>query len=220
MRRGALTLLVVAAMGFASAATADDIVRPTWRGNPGSTMQTWEFDAEGQPIDFEGNTWHTYTEPTIDNNPFGTAVLRHYPGYGQPDWIAQWAGREGVLPLSGAVRIEIPNDPTPNPQKDVWLQITWLPQYPDADICAEVLDMDGFTVFPAEEIQTEPLANGWMHTTYNIRIEPNPQDEVVWIQCGVLIDEIVVDTLCFVPEPASLALLSFGGLAALLRRKR
>ena len=65
--------------------------------------------------------------------------------------------------------------------------------------------------------------SGWY--TYNgvNEIRPNPDGE--WLEFGMIhctnIEEIVVHTVCMVPEPATLGLLAAGGgLLALVRRKR
>ena len=50
-----------------------------------------------------------------------------------------------------------------------------------------------------------------------LNIEPNPAFEIVRIDGAVMVDEIVIDTIC-IPEPASLALLGLGGLALMRRR--
>jgi hypothetical protein len=60
--------------------------------------------------------------------------------------------------------------------------------------------------------------------TYNgvIEIRPNPKGE--WITWDLLpstnIEEIVIDTVCVVPEPMTLAVMALGGLALLRRRRR
>jgi hypothetical protein len=69
---------------------------------------------------------------------------------------------------------------------------------------------------------------GWRTDAYEFIIEPNPRWEKIGLkfrrmgvegpfEVGAYIDQVVIDTIC--PEPASLALLAFGGLA-LLRRRR
>jgi hypothetical protein len=63
---------------------ADDINPPAWRGQAGSTLQTWEFlDDNNTPA------------PDIDVNPFGTAEMEVYAGFGQ-HWYSGWGGRIGV----------------------------------------------------------------------------------------------------------------------------
>ena len=51
---------------------------------------------------------------------------------------------------------------------------------------------------------------------------PNPESETITIDVAwcTVIDQIVVDTECIVPEPATLSLLGLGGLAFVIRRRR
>ena len=59
----------------------------------------------------------------------------------------------------------------------------------------------------------------WVHSTYLIHLEPNPAWEIVKIDGTLVVDEIVIDTICF-PEPAAMGVLAVGGLALLRRRKQ
>jgi hypothetical protein len=62
-----------------------------------------------------------------------------------------------------------------------------------------------------------PAGANWWHSTYNLRIYPNPDFEILRIDGTVMVDQIVIDTIC-IPEPAALILLAFGGLLLLRRR--
>jgi hypothetical protein len=125
--------------------------------------------------------------------------------------------------------IWIPNQPPPLPFKDIWIQLTWAQQAPDAEPIVRETG-SGLPILATEvadvqlENHTEPVIPGtetfWHHTTYLIHLEPNPPWEVVRIDGAVMVDEIIVDTICYVPEPATLALLGTGVFALALRGRR
>ncbi|MCL5103731.1 MAG: PEP-CTERM sorting domain-containing protein [Armatimonadetes bacterium] len=195
--------LLSLAMLCVAPALADDINPPPWRGHPGSTLQIWEFSTPNpNPL------------PDLLNNPFGMPTAQVWPGVGQ-NWWDVWEGRQGVWPLSGAMEITIPNSPVPNPYKDIWIQLTWMPQVPSVfPILSEMLSGAA-----AQMVHEIPIAGGWLHSTFNIRIYPNPQQEIVRIDGAVMVDELVIDTIC-VPEPSSLLALSGSVLALVAWRRR
>lgn len=193
-----------------SAAQADDLFPPPWRGQAGTTFQEWTFpDANQTPA------------PDSVNNPYGMPTAQVWPGTGQW-WWSTWGGRPGVWPLSGAMEFTIPNQLVPNPYKDIWIQLTWAKQ--------AFMSMPTVSSLPAGTLELvrevplgptgEPPPAGaeWWHSTYKIRIYPNPAWEVVRIDGTIMVDQIVIDTIC-VPEPATMALLGLGSLV-LLRRRR
>jgi len=68
-------------------------------------------------------------------------------------------------------------------------------------------------------LEPPPADDFWYHTTFLIHLEPNPDFEIVKIDGAVMVDEIVIDTIC-IPEPSTVALLILGAGAFFLRRKR
>lgn len=211
MRRSCtwLVCLIVSCLSF-QAVVANDIVIPPWRGQPGTTFAEWTFsDSSPTPL------------PVLEDNPNGSSSTNVYPGVGQ-EWWDVWGGRQGVWPLSGTIEIEIPNYDVANPYKDIWIQLTWAPQAldtvpyvwekltgTDATVVGEImLDPTG---------EPPPADDNWYHTTYEIHLEPNPSVEIVRIDGAIMVDQIVIDTIC-APEPASLLVLAVGGL--MLRKKR
>jgi hypothetical protein len=208
MRRSA-TILIAAIVGMAcvSAAVADDINPPLWRGDEGSTYQRWEFGSPANPG----------AQPLeIVDNPYGDPELSVWPGLGQ-EWLADHQGRDGVWPLSGDMVIRIPNRPEPNLEKRIWIQLTWGPQTPVSEPGIDLVDPEAdVEAVLIEEIQVDSV---WTHSTYAIVLPFNPPEETLHIHNSILVDELVIDTIC-IPEPATMSLLAIGGLGVLLRRKR
>lgn len=199
-------------------ALGDDILPPEWRGQEGTTYQRWEFSSNDEtPI------------PDDVANTYGQPDLTVYPAH---PWNETWSNRDGVWPLSGAIAVDIPNQPVENPWKWVRVQLTWASEYPipaTPVVSLAARDLSGLEI-PAEDITLEDMQDTplpedtiyagqhWHHTTYDFRIEPNPAFETVYISGSVMVDELVIDTWC-VPEPMTLSLLGAGGLALLRRRQ-
>jgi hypothetical protein len=195
-----LSLLVISAL--ATSVLADDLNPPPWRGQPGTTFAEWEF-----------LTPNPNPPPDIYVNPFGAPEMSAIPGALQ-SWQAEWDGRMGVWPLSGTMMVGISNYPIANPFKDIWIQLTWEAQA----IGNRPTVWETITGAPATLLSETPIGGSWLLTTYLIHLIPNPQFEIVRIDGGIMVDELVIDTIC-VPEPGTTALFALGGLL-LLRRRR
>ncbi|MCL5103730.1 MAG: PEP-CTERM sorting domain-containing protein [Armatimonadetes bacterium] len=199
-----LTLLLMAVVFSAGYAWSDDLHPPPWRGQPGTTFAAWEF-----------LTPDPNALPDQMYNPNGVPAMQIWTGIEQ-HWFDQWEGRIGVWPLSGALEVLIPNYPPPNPYKDIWIQITWAPQVPDVTpfvkekISGTLAQLVSQTPFPGTP---------WVHSVYAIRLFPNPTHEIVRIDGGIMVDELVIDTIC-IPEPSSLLALSGSVLALVAWRRR
>jgi hypothetical protein len=128
--------------------------------------------------------------------------------------------RTGVWKSEDWFEITIQNFEQANPLKEIWIQLTYkAEEYPD--IYAEVPGVSG--PHWATLIDEEPISGSdYMHQTWQILIEPNPASEVIYIMPGTCVgwvDQVVIDTICTVPEPTTIFLLGFGGLL-LLRKRR
>ncbi len=209
-----LVILMVLLGGMFSVVHADDINPPTlWqRGEPGSTFQQWEFSSD-----------NLNPAPDFLDNPNGTPVLTIYPAHA---WEEEWGGHSGVWPLSGALQTEIPNNRIPNDYKLIQIQLTWSTEVPVPVSPVFIIESDPtgeVTILDAETIILGPTGvpgagPDWFHTTYLFEIVPNPNIETITISGTIMVDELVIDTIC-VPEPATLSLLGAGSLL-LIRRKR
>jgi hypothetical protein len=215
--------VVVLLTAFAATAVADDFGPPNWRGQPNTTWGRWEFDVEPGAPDAPpitgGLTWFQDYDAGVF--PFGDPVLRVEPGATQSWFPVDTRGgsqRVGIWPLSGFLEVELQNSPIARETKEIWIQLTWLPQTACSFPAVEIVDpATGVTV--TDFLFQEELDDGWFHTIYHLQLSPNPSQETVQIFGAVDVDELVIDTWC-VPEPATMAMLTAGGVVALLRRRK
>ncbi|MBN1795690.1 MAG: PEP-CTERM sorting domain-containing protein [Sedimentisphaerales bacterium] len=190
---------------------------PWWRGNEGTTFQEWSFSTPDDTPE---------PDPTVDN-PYGQPLLKvdYHP---DTPWINdEIPGALGVWALSGEIDIVIPNRPEPNPYKEIWITLRWkatideqggeLPYdqfLPDEPLIAitpfDYMDMS----LDYEEVD----AQLWHKSVYVATIWPNPPKEWITIKGNILVDSLLIETYC-VPEPATIAILTIGGLWAIRRRK-
>ncbi|MFP4053892.1 MAG: PEP-CTERM sorting domain-containing protein [Phycisphaerae bacterium] len=215
-----LSLLAVVTAVLVGSAAADDFMPPqdpaNWaRGDDGTTYQRWEFDANSQVQD---NGWWVY-DPNEMQNPYGDSRARFQPGIFQPRWIESDFGRNGLLALGGVVELDVPNRPELLPFKEIWLQLTWYAEIAQSDPIVSVVIDGQQTPCQGPVFEESADANGWMHSVYLMHIEPNPDFEIVRIEGNILLDEIVLDTIC-APEPATLGTLCVAGLWMVLRRRK
>jgi len=219
-------------------ASADDIYDDPWWGRPAdndeanadsTTYQEFLLSAEPDPR-YGGDFW--CTDPEVSINPRGLGRTQYFwEGEGEPPmiWHDTYQGRQGVLTSVESIDIFVPNFPAdPNRQKLIWLQITYyydgvVGAFPD-DAWASPNWPENTTTF-MERYDHPPVGfPGWWTDLIYIEMKENPWDE--WITVTFdgpgIVDQVVVDTICFVPEPSALALLGSGtlGLLALLRRKK
>jgi len=215
---------------FAGVAHADlpgfsgDLTPPDWYGDENTTLQAWAFGTDANPA-----------SPDIDENAYGSPIAQIIRPDCRTRWMPEDHGHEGVWRLGGggAMSLFVPNtDNTgPDTSKDIWVQILWSSFSIGYEPFLWVQTADNPPTY-AHEIQTTlfdgPDAGAevselqchrprnYYHTSYKISLEPNPVEEWIFIKSSdcsspVYIDEIIVDTRC-IPEPATTALLSIGGL--------
>jgi len=204
-------------------AVADDVQPPPWRGQWSTTSQIWEF-LTPNPGDPAGEGLRPDGPAPGGQPPLPSTMLWVTPGPGMEwmpeDLVTPESQRVGIWPLSGAIEVVVDNHEPPNELKWVWVQLTWRPQ-PTGGIP----EISGLQPSPirAEDmpkvVEEVTLPCGWVETTYEWFLRPNPPDE--WFTVGGMIDvdELVIDTWC-IPEPSTLAMLLGMSLLVFWRRRR
>ncbi|MBN1554903.1 MAG: PEP-CTERM sorting domain-containing protein [Phycisphaerae bacterium] len=233
MRRLSALLVLLMLGGVLSPAVAEDLFPPTlWdRYSPGTSFQQWEFSTGASQNVLPDFADFAFGQPTIQVYPVGS--WQEYWGVGAGE-------RHGVWPLSGVILADIPNSDNDEDPYKKWIQIqlTWAGEvkHPDAEPCVSVMatglveKVSETTVELLDPVTNNPLPTGvplageyWYHTTYLYKVTPNPTEETIMIGGSIMVDELVVDTICTeqeVPEPTTLGLLFVGGVGLLLRRFR
>ena len=225
MRKSLNALALAAVMSLIlSPVLADDIVPPWWRDKDPdhvanrSTFQQWEFGSDEQTTAAENG----YEDPPGTLGP-PTAVV-----YAGATWIDDDpdSSRQGIWSLTesttdGWIDLFILNY-SDGPEKKIWVQLTWKPLdfVPPAEPGQPLITGldDTFTSFDFDLVSERSLDEGWIHSTYLSVIQPNPLQEIVAISGDILVDEVVVDTIC--PEPATLALMALGFPLLMKSRRR
>jgi hypothetical protein len=199
-------LCVVLVLSTAAVAGAV-LAGPVWRGAEGSTFQEWTFDTGA-------------TGPMAPNAGFDNK-------YGPPQLMVDtpyaWSDDGGFWGL-GKLYIHIPNTGVIDGYKEIYIELTWKGAGNDDFIPNQTIicvltnpDFDFMEMFKKDQYQD--AASGWYHSTYVIDVYPNPIEEWITIEGDILVDAVIIDTIC-IPEPATLLLLGAGGLGFFTRRKR
>lgn len=214
MKRVLFSLLIaLCVLAVPALASADDIMPPAWRGLPGTTYTEWSSWMFDDASGFFAPDVATQSplEPYV-----GPSVIAPGPWAPTPD---------GILFLS-PFSILLSNFETPNPVKEIRLQVTYL----NIDSAPNVLGVYGSDPQMDWQISWfDYVSHGenWYTDVYDLTLWPNPSYEVIDVgnQFGpVLVSQVVVDTWCVggpaVPVPAAIWLLGSGLIGLLgLRRK-
>lgn len=210
--------VAVIAVGFSSAAMADDLQPPPYRGQPNSTLVHYIYDQiQGlQLIGFDqpGGGFPPYT-----GDPDGAGPIQ--PG-GAPQIILD----QPITPEGHIYEIYVPNVIDQLPFKMVDVQITY--QQPVENTWPSVVQIvggdpitdieqpqivDAFPFQPGGPTGPTYIYEHWMGVIY-----PNPDWEIIRIEMPGDPVQIVIDTIS-VPEPTTMALMGAGGLLAIRRRR-
>ena len=181
-------------------------------GTPTTTYQSWDFSTDANP-----------TPPDVDENPYGTAELTVAGGFFDntvwTDTLPGYPGHQGIWGYEDDISVFLPNNPTQNPYKEMWVQITYTASNaPNLYVLPEGNAADYVFMTLVENLDID---DGWFHATYHALVEPNPSFELNVIRpadCTLYVDDLIIETICDVPEPATLAILGLGAL--LIRAKR
>ena len=239
MRRMFVAGSVLALLLMALPAMADDVLPPDWRGQQNTITAGWDQFSPtgigpGQQI-IPGNMLDTEPQGAFDGLLIGGVA-----SWNSGCWVYQnYNGRQGVIEVNpgtglGPVSIGLVNFDFPNPEKKIRLQITfqgtgvmdfYVTSGPGS--LPDPVPFFPWTKYDAVVSESYDHGDGWQTSAYDIILPENPGWENIMLDWGYntgpqtwacWIDQIVIDTQC-VPEPASLCLLSLGGLALLIRRR-
>ena len=200
----------------AVAANAHDLQPPDYRGDPLSAYFHWlpaNPDVPGSGVlPFPEYWW-------VDDNDPDTFFLEHIV----PQLTTE-SGTNGQY-----LTLELPNFFDELPLKLMRVQLTWTGSSLTPPTIADILGFSGPTGVSSGQVDySSPISpytqpdGGYQY--HDLSIRPNPDWEMLTIHVpqGVVIDQIVVDTISTIPEPSSLVLVVLGaaaGFVALSRRR-
>ena len=198
-------------------AAAHDQFPPEWRGQWNTLFAHWyDFDdvVPGPPDQYFPDDW--YSIPG---------------GLDTPYLVTNGTISEGTVILDDqeSISLDLDNFDDLNPLKEGRLQITFLDDPAQASV--NPWDRLAVDIFPDPDTASASISqfdysedDDWITLAWDFAIVPNPLSEVILIQSQVdnlVIDQIVVDTICSaIPVPTGAWLLGSGiiGLVGLRRR--
>ncbi|MFC1677495.1 PEP-CTERM sorting domain-containing protein [Planctomycetota bacterium] len=198
-RRSTLTIVMVFSI---CVTTGISLALPWDVGDPGSTHQEWYFNTTDNP-----------SVPEVDLNPFGDSLtcILGLQDYSIPVWT------DGIWQADILnVEVYVPNGDIVDADGHLWIEVGF-----QGEITLNtVVPASGIAELISEEVTVginKTLISQWS-------VSPNPGYEVICYRiAGTVLDQagldyLIVDTISFLPEPATICLL---GLAAMfLLRKR
>jgi len=230
-------LLTVAMFVISGIVVADDLFPPDWRGDARTVTAEWDSWDSGASLPNPDQWSSGAGQLSTTESPYailasdGIDYLSTYEG--RSDVLHLYEFDEGFFPMLG---FRLPNFPDGD-SKTVRVQVTYWPDDGgnEAWLANDFLVLAGMdplnpeNTLPGYGINDDPIEatyideaenGGWVTETYEFTITPNPAWEEIWFgfeEYPAYVDQVVIDTIC-VPEPATLLLLSLGGLV--LRRRK
>jgi len=233
VRRSIFALCLVLAAGVAAPALGEHVTDPPWVTDP--TDPDWAGGTTtSESWGFTDGTYYPHFYPEEYDNPFGEPSIEVL---GEVSYVDPQSGQAtdphgnptGAIHVdgeSGTIKIKIANNPPNNPKKVIWLEVTSATAIPPGGITTspagtQLPGMPGGRQWAVPPNAPAPDGKCWYTYTYGFEIIPNPASETITIDAVpcTWIEEIVVHTICVVPEPVTIALLA-AGACVLLRRKR
>lgn len=221
MKKRAQLLLVAALLVVFSGTArvmADDLNPAPFRGEVGSTFIQWTYDDPLPSTEVEfpwdppdvssfvsgplpGNPNALMVDPEPgdwDGNNPGEFAMQVFAATG---WSDSFMGRDGVLTDFEFGSWDMRNFFDNQPQKDVWMQLTWKPMNPDLidplnnpSPIEFFFEVEGFGGRHDADIFNEEfrdpfaesilLPDGWIHSTFHFVLEPNPDVEFIGLFPG------------------------------------
>ncbi len=210
-RLAALTLVVA----FVIPAAADDLNPASWRGQDETVFAEWDFPTSGDinPSPYNG-------PGLVDTYLWTEGLWTYHDNY---------QGRQGVWEINGDGGWDVANYEPTLGGKGIQVQITYYGDLPAMHAYAE----DFLPEYMEETVDftvdlTTPLENGWTYALLTGQFTTfNPDMEAYYPYAsggvpptgGLYVDQIVIETLHYTPEPATMVLLGLGGLMVIRRRK-
>lgn len=186
MLAGALFLLAFPHIG-----SAHDLVKPSWRGDEGTTYQQWTFDDNNNPAG-----------PEVINNDYGTASAAITVGRFGSGWLDQLSGlgsQSGYWDLGfdcGQIVLDIDNNPQMTLFKEVWIQVTYFEDLSQAP----TVEVPGAAYTGGQTLMVEDGGDGakWLLEQSKWQLSKSSGDDTIIVRSdpnrGSVVDQIVVDT--------------------------
>lgn len=212
MKRAIFAALLAVGLGGPTA-WADDLFPAPWRDftDPFYTIQEWEFTQPGTPLQPDGEI------TTL--NPGDPAMFQAAGVVWDGNF--QNTGLDGYfMPTgTGVMVFGIPNVVDNEPMKYLRIQINGIWDQSPPPVVSFISATKDQQPAVTHFIESDEAIPGF-HRWEDWAIFPNPDDEVIQliVPGGSFVNQVVIETISF-PEPASLSLLTLGGLVALRRRR-
>jgi hypothetical protein len=210
-----LSAFVGLLMGGFLAGVAIADTAPSWRGDPGTTFQQWDFTGNSltPAPNLLTNSYGTPTATINYNPPFGTGWYNTLAGYGSQ--VGFWDI------ANGSIGLNIPSVAVPAFYLQIQLQVVYwrdISQAPTFSLLPSGVQI-GSTITTLFE---DPAGIGaWYSDLVVWEVTPGPSDQFITIlgdpTFGSVIGQVIVDTRP-VPEPAAGVLMLLGVAGLLWRR--
>ncbi|MEX2317924.1 MAG: hypothetical protein WD669_12275 [Pirellulales bacterium] len=225
---------------FTMPALADDLHPPAYRGLTRSTSAEWDFlsappdnniQPDGTSVPLVIGDAAPLLDAAFNNDPHPSGSRF---GGGSVNWSAMSNGGYLAGPNTSdqGLVFNVPNWIDQEPLKLLRVQITYQGPAPTTDVIGS-LGVPGTTAgVVAQQVAHVPDTAGlptglppgtnYFYDDWTIRPNPDWEQVVVYMSEGTFVDQVVIDTISFVPEPSSFALAWLGlfGFVALGRRVR